>query len=135
MRMFSSQDRRNIFVNNPYSILCQFVGLQNSPVSCAKKNMTPSHNFSFGNRFENVWWSFSSLWILRAFPRNPVSVLDVYLTNFVKLCTIPVVESKNYARMNMFGVINALGALQDGRLKNDHPLRVSLPILYTAKLH
>ena len=54
---------------------------------------------------------------------------------FVKCTTIPAADSKHYARANMFGVINVLGALQDHQLKNDHPLGVPLPSVYTIKLH
>ena len=54
---------------------------------------------------------------------------------FIKRATITAVESKFYLCANMFGVINGLGALQDERLKNNHPLGVPFPILHTIKLH
>ena len=48
---------------------------------------------------------------------------------------IIVVESKQYVRVNMFVIINAVGALQDNLLKNDHTLRFPLPVLYIVELH
>ena len=51
---------------------------------------------------------------------NPVRFSQVYRIHikgvfheFFKLPTIVEIESKQYARANMFGIINALGALQD----------------------
>ena len=53
----------------------------------------------------------------------------------VKRDPVPSVESKLDSRANMFGIINGLGALQDDRLKNDHPIGVPLPSSYAVKLH
>ena len=35
----------------------------------------------------------------------------------------------------LFGIMNTVGALQDKRLKNYHPLRVLLPRYYTFEIH
>ena len=68
-------------------------------------------------------------------PQAPYSLGVSVVYKFVKCTTIPAADSKHYARANIFGVINVLGALQDHQLKNDHPLGVPLPSVYTIKLH
>ena len=44
----------------------------------------------------------------------------------VKRPTIPAIESKQYVLSNLRGIINALCALEDNGLKNNHPLSVPL---------
>ena len=61
--------------------------------------------------------------------------IKIVFHEFFKLPTIVEIESKQYARANMFGIINALGALQDSWLKHDYPIRVPLPSVYPVKLH
>ena len=70
-----------------------------------------------------------------SFPQEYCIHVKCVFRDFSKRPTITSVESKQYARVNIFGVINDLVVLQDDRLKNNHPLRVPLPSLYTAKLH
>ena len=69
------------------------------------------------------------------FPQVSHSHIKCVVHKFFKVPTIPEVESKQYARVNMCGIINALGVLQDNRLKNEHPLRVILPSLCPVELH
>ena len=52
------------------------------------------------------------------------------------ICTIiPEVELELDLRVNIFFTSDESDALQDNRLKNDHPLGVTLPSLYAAQLH
>ena len=69
-----------------------------------------------------------------SFPQESRSCIVRAFHEFVKQATIPEVESKLYARANMFGVITVLGALQDDQLKNYHPLGVPPPSLYVIEL-
>ena len=71
----------------------------------------------------------------KSFPLESCSRVKCVFQEFVKHPKVLAVESKQYAHTNMFGVINALGTLQYGRLKNNHPLRVTLLSSYTAYLH
>ena len=134
-KIFSLQYQCGGFVNNSDSILCQFLGLQNSPIYRAQTNLTASRNFPSRTRFWNVQWRCSLVWILRAFPKYPVDALNVSFEGFFKRPTIPAVKSKQYKRSNVFIIINALGALKYNWLKNDHSLRVLLLSSYTVKLH
>ena len=54
---------------------------------------------------------------------------------FIKFPIITEVELKQYPRANIFVIINALGALQDNSLKNDHLIRDPLPSSYTIEIH
>ena len=69
------------------------------------------------------------------FPQESCSHIKFVFHEFFKCPTIPAVKLKLYAHANIFGIINGLGALQDDQLKNDLPLGVPLPILYTVDLH
>ena len=53
---------------------------------------------------------------------------------FIKYTTIPEVDLGLYLCTNMFGVSHGLDMLQDDQLKNDYPLGVPHPSLYTAEL-
>ena len=65
-------------------------------------------------------------------PRS-LSVSLVY--KFVKSTTNPAVKSKLNSRMDIFGASYKSDVLQDDQLKNDHPLGVPLPSLYSVELH
>ena len=54
---------------------------------------------------------------------------------FFKRTMIPEVKPELDLRANISGASDELEALQDNRLKNDHPLGILLPRLYTVKLH
>ena len=54
---------------------------------------------------------------------------------FVKCTTIPGVESGLDLRVNIFGASDESEALQDNRLKNDHPLGVPFPSSYAIKIY
>ena len=70
------------------------------------------------------------------FPQLSRSTVKFFFQEFVKRPTIPEVEWKQYAGMNLFGIINAFGTLQDYCLKNIyHLLRVPLLVSYTVEIH
>ena len=54
---------------------------------------------------------------------------------FVKCYMIPEVELEIDLRANIFGVSDRLDTLQDDKLKNDHPLNIPLPSLYSIEIH
>ena len=66
------------------------------------------------------------------FPQVSHILVKCVFKEFSKIPTIPEAESKKYACMHMFVIINALGVFQDNLLKNDHPIRVTLPSSYTV---
>ena len=73
---------------------------------------------------------------------EPVSLLQVprscsvhVVHDLVKHTTIPSAELELDSRVRIFGTSDELDVLQDDRLKNDHPLGVTLPILYAVDLH
>ena len=70
-----------------------------------------------------------------SFPQVSRSCIKYFFLYFIKRLTIPAVGLKQYARVIMFGIINALGTLQDNWLNNNHPLKVPLPSLYTIEIH
>ena len=129
MRMFSHQDRCNSFVNNFRLILCQFVGLQNSPVCHAQTNLTALHNFPFRNRFENLQLCCSLIWIPRDFPRYPVAALNFSLTS---LSNVPQFQKSNRNNMRARICLELLTPWARCRITylQYHPLRVPLPSLY-----
>ena len=49
------------------------------------------------------------------------------LHKLVKRSTIPQVELKQNTLLDLCGIINALGVLEDNGLKNNHPIIVTLP--------
>ena len=53
----------------------------------------------------------------------------------VKRLKIPEIKLKQYALSNLRGIINALCALEDNGLKNDHPLSVPLPSTNPVKFY
>ena len=53
----------------------------------------------------------------------------------VKRPTISEIDSKQYALSNLRRIINALGALEDNVLKNDHPLSIPLPSMNPVKFY
>ena len=55
--------------------------------------------------------------------------------DFVKRTTIPEFESELYLRANIFSASDQLDMLQDNRLEEDHPIRVTLPSMYAVKLY
>ena len=69
------------------------------------------------------------------FPQESRSRIVRVFHEFIKYATIPAVDLKLYARTNIFFVINGLVALQDEKMENYHLLGVTLPSLYTIKLH
>ena len=54
---------------------------------------------------------------------------------FIKQTTIPGVDLGLNQRANIFGASDESDALQDKRLKNNHPLGVPFPSSYAVKIH
>ena len=52
-----------------------------------------------------------------SFPQVSHSRVKCDFHKFFKIPTVPAVDSKKYARTNMFGIINTLGAFQENWLK------------------
>ena len=53
----------------------------------------------------------------------------------VKRSTSPQIESKQYTLSNLCGIVNALCALEDNRLKNYHPIIIPLPSTNHVKFY
>ena len=73
---------------------------------------------------------------------NPTSFSQLYcslvkgvLHEFVKRSTFPEIKLRQYARADIFGIINAFYMFQDILLKHNHPVRVLLPSVYPVKLY
>ena len=68
-------------------------------------------------------------------PQVPRSRGVGIVCKFVKRTTIPGVESGLDLRVNIFGASDESEALQDNRLKNDHPLGVPFPSSYAIEIY
>ena len=101
-------------------------GCKTPPFSLSQKNRTALRIFNFRTRFENVQWRSSIFWAPQDFPSYPGGVIRVF-HNIVKGFTTPQVKSKQNALSYLRVIVNALGALEDNGLENDHPLSVPLP--------
>ena len=62
-----------------------------------------------------------------SFSKEPHHGVIHVFHELVKRFTIPQVESKQNAISDLCGIVNDLGALEDNRLKKNHPISVTLP--------
>ena len=70
-----------------------------------------------------------------SFSQVPHGGVIRFFHKLVKRSTIPQVKLEKNAHSDLRGIVDALGVLEDNRLKKDHPLSVPLPSTYPVKFY
>ena len=127
MRMFSHQDRCDGFIGNDHLIILKLVGFKKSLCfQCADKSDCLAQ-FPLWNKVRKRTMTLLLDFFPTRFPHVSCSRIVRVVHYFVKLVTIPAVESEIDLSAKFFGSIDGLDVLQDDRLKINHPLSVPLP--------
>ena len=109
--------------------------LQNSPLFSFIDKLYSFAQFSLQDKVRNFSMTFLRSLSTTRFPEVPHGGGMRVFHKLVKCSTIPQVQSEKNALLYFCVIVNALGMLEDNRLKNYHPLSVPLPSTDPVKFY
>ena len=111
-------------VDHTRTILIQIVWLQDLPLPPITEELDSFAEFSFQDEVQERSMTLLLCLIPVRFSKVSQRVIVCFFLELVKYPIIPVIESKQYALVDLLGFINALGALENNGMRDNHPLRV-----------
>ena len=119
----------------PCTICSQFMRMQNPPLLSFIDDLYGCAQFYFQDKVRKRSMTFLHSLSLKSFSEVPHGGVIRVFHNLIKRSTIPQVELKKNALSDLRVIVNALGALEDNRLKKNHHLRVALPSTDPVKFY
>ena len=131
--MFFLKNRCGGLVDCARTIRSQFDGLQPPPPLLSfTYELNGLMNFLPQDKVQERLMMFLHSLSPTSFSEVPHGGFIRVFHKLIKRSTIPQVESKQIVLSNLRGIVNTLGALDNKRLKNNHPLSVPLPSTYPS---
>ena len=125
--MFSLQNRCEGIIDHARTILSQFVRLKNYPLFSFTEKLYGFAQFSLQDKVQKNSMKFLHSLCPTRFSEVPHRRVIRVFYKLVKHSKISQVKSKQNALSNLRGIFNALSALDNKGLKNDHPFGFPLP--------